>query len=158
MANANVKSLEAIDTFIESIAKLRHDCSKQADDVRQQLQRVSNWLEKELPEYWGNEKRLAEKKWSEARQELLRCEATTRAEDDSPCSVQKKLLRKATERRALCEERTRSIPQYAMEWSQFLQEFSSSVRQLDDLSESSLLNAWNRLQNILESLKKYANL
>ena len=149
MAEANVKSLEAIETFIESVAKLRHDTGKQTDDIRQQLQRVSAWLEKELPDYWSNEKRIAEKKWIEARQDLLRCEATTRAEDDSPCSIQRK---------ALCEERSRSIPRYALEWNRFVQEFSTNVRQLDDLSESSLLNAWNRLQSILESLKKYANL
>jgi hypothetical protein len=158
MAEANVKSLEAIEAFIESVAKLRHDTGKQTDDIRQQLQRVSAWLEKELPDYWSNEKRIAEKKWIEARQDLLRCEATTRAEDDSPCSIQKKVLRKATERKALCEERSRSIPRYALEWNRFVQEFSTNVRQLDDLSESSLLNAWNRLQAILESLKKYANL
>ena len=158
MAEANVKSLEAIETFIESVAKLRHDTGKQTDDIRQQLQRVSAWLEKELPDYWSNEKRIAEKKWIEARQDLLRCEATTRAEDDSPGSIQKKVLRKATDRKALCEERSRSIPRYALEWNRFLQEFSTNVRQLDDLSESSLLNAWNRLQAILGSLKKYANL
>jgi hypothetical protein len=43
-----------------------------------------------------------------------------------------------------------------MQWNRFLQEISTNVRQLDDLSESSLLNAWNRLQSTLDTLKKYA--
>jgi hypothetical protein len=158
MAEANVKSLEAIEIFAEAIAKLRHDTAKQTDEIRQQLHRVSSWLEKELPEYWGNEKRIAETKWIEARQELLRCEAKTRAEDESSCSVQKKMLKKATDRRILCEERVRTIPVLASEWNRFLQEFSTRVRQLDDLSESSLLNAWNRLQTTVQTLKKYAGL
>lgn len=156
MADAKVKSLEALEVFLDSVAKLRHDTAKQTDEIRQQLQRVSMWLEKELPEYWGNEKRIAETRWIEARQELLRCQAKTRAEDESPCSVQKKLLRKATERRHLCEERVRMIPDCAQQWNRFVQEISTNVRQLDDLSESSLLNAWNRLQATIETLRKYA--
>ena len=156
MAEAKVKSLEAIEMFLEKVAKLRHDTGKQTDEIRQLLQRVTVWLEKELPEYWGNQKRIAETRWIEARQELLQCQAKTRAEDETPCSIQRKMLRKATERRHLCEDRVRMIPECAMQWNRFLQEISTNVRQLDDLSESSLLNAWNRLQSTLDTLKKYA--
>ncbi len=157
MAEANVKSLAAIETFAESIAKLRHDTSKQIDEIRQQLQRVSSWLEKDLPDYWSNEKRIAERRWTEAREELLRCTAKARAEDESSCSIQRKMLRKATERLTLCEDRLRLIPTCLMQWNQFLQEISTDVRQVDDLSESTLLNAWTRLQSSIETLKKYAN-
>ena len=157
MADANVNSLEAIEVFAESIAKLRHETRKQVDEIRQQLQRVTTWLEKELPEYWSNEKRMAETRWTEAREELLRCTAKSRAEDVTSCSVQRKMLRKATERLALCEERMRLIPKCLMQWNQFLQEIATDVRQVDDLAESTLLNAGTRLQATLESLKKYAN-
>ena len=156
MADANVKSLEAIEIFAESISKLRHDVRKQVDEIRQQLQRVTSWLEKELPEYWSNEKRIAERRWTEAREELLRCTAKTRAEDVTSCSVQRKMLRKATERLALCEDRMRLIPRCLMQWNQFLQEIATDVRQVDDLAESTLLNAGTRLQSTLETLKKYA--
>lgn len=157
MADANVKSLEAIEVFAESIAKLRHETRKQVDEIRQQLQRVTTWLEKELPEYWSNEKRMAETRWTEAREELLRCTAKSRAEDVTSCSVQRKMLRKATERLALCEDRMRLIPKCLMQWNQFLQEIATDVRQVDDLAESTLLNAGTRLQSTLETLKKYAN-
>ncbi len=157
MADANVKSLEAIEVFAESIAKLRHETRKQVDEIRQQLQRVTTWLEKELPEYWSNEKRIAETRWTEAREELLRCTAKSRAEDVTSCSVQRKMLRKATERLALCEERMRLIPKCMMQWNQFLQEIATDVRQVDDLAESTLLNAGTRLQVTLDALKKYAD-
>jgi hypothetical protein len=45
MAEAKVKSLEAIEMFLEKVAKLRHDTGKQTDEIRQQLQRVTVWLE-----------------------------------------------------------------------------------------------------------------
>jgi len=156
MGEANVKSLEAIDRFIESIATLRHDTRKQVDEIRQQLHRVSQWLESELPEYWSNEKRLADKKFIEAREELLRCQAKSRAEDETSCSVQRKMLQKAVARRSLCEDRMRHIQQCEMQWKQFLQEISTDVRQVDDLAESTLNNAWTRLQGTLDVLKKYA--
>jgi len=156
MGKANVKSLEAIDRFIESIATLRHETRKQVDEIRQQLHRVSQWLESELPEYWSNEKRLADKKFIEAREELLRCQAKSRAEDETSCSVQRKMLQKAVARRSLCEDRMRHIQQCEMQWKQFLQEISTDVRQVDDLAESTLNNAWTRLQGTLDVLKKYA--
>jgi hypothetical protein len=55
----------------------------------------------------------------------------------------------------LCEERARLVPRLAMEWNRFLQEISPTVRQLEDLSETSLLNAWNRIQETVVILKKY---
>jgi hypothetical protein len=157
MAEAKVKSLEAIESFADSVAKLRHDSGKQVDEIRQQLQRVSNWLEKELPEYWSNEKRIAEARWTEARQDLLRCEAKSRESDKESCSVQKKLLRLATERRSLCEERARLIPKLAMEWNRLLEQTGPTVRQMDDLCETSLQNAWNDLQAIIAALKAYTD-
>lgn len=155
MAEANVKNIGAIELFAESIASLRNTTRKQADEIRGQFQRVSSWLEKELPDYWKNELRKAEKRWIEAREELMRCESKTRADDERSCSVQRKMLAKATERRQLCEQRVRSLPSLAMQWNQFLQEASTSLRQLDDLSESTLQTAFDRLQGTLETLRKY---
>lgn len=155
MAEANVKNLEAIEQFVDAIADMRQVTRKQADDIREQLSRISNWLEKALPDYWRNEYRVAENRWIEAREELLRCQAKTRAEDETSCSVQRKMLDRATQRRAVCEQRVRTVPHCAREWSQFLQDLSTTVRQFDDLSESTLQLALSRLQSILESLRKY---
>ncbi|MCY3008672.1 MAG: hypothetical protein NTY42_02435 [Planctomycetota bacterium] len=158
MAEANVKNIESLELFLDAIVSLRTGTRKQADEIREQLQRVSNWLEKELPDYWRNQHRIAENKWIAAREELMRCESKTRAEDERSCSVQRKMLAKATERRALCEHRVRTIPQLSLQWNQFYQEISLSVRHLDDLSESTLQNAISRLQSIVDTLKKYLEL
>jgi hypothetical protein len=155
MADANVRSLDAVERFASDISGLRTSTRKITDEIREQLQRVTNWVEKELPEYWRNELRLAEKRWVEAREDLLRCEAKSRAEDETQCSVQRKALARATERKALCEQRTRLIPELAREWSQFIQESSTQVRQLDDLAESTLQTAHNQLLFTIETLKKY---
>ena len=48
------------------------------------------------------------------------------------------------------------IPQLAMQWEQFLQESTLGVRQLEDLSDSLLPLANDRLGKMIETLKQYA--
>lgn len=155
MAEANVKNLEALEVFQEAITTLRDGSRKQVDDVREQLQRISSWLEKELPDYWHNEHRIAEKRWVEAREELLRCQAKSRSDEEMSCGVERKKLALATERRSLCEERLKILPKCAREWNQMLLDVQTDLRYLEDLSESALLLAGQRLADIIETLKKY---
>jgi hypothetical protein len=79
MAKANVESIEALEQFSGSIESLRDASRKNADDIRDQFQRVSMWLSKELPEYWADQLRISKKRWTAARQDLLRCQAKSRA-------------------------------------------------------------------------------
>jgi hypothetical protein len=156
MAEAKVQNIESIEAFCESLGNLRESARRQTDEIREQLQRVSHWLDRELPEFWGNELRIAQIRWTEARDDLRRCESKTRAEDERSCLLQRKNLERATARRNLCEQKTRLIPHLAMQWSQFLQDLALSVRQLEDMSESYLPLAIGRLQLTIEVLKKYA--
>ncbi len=156
MAKANVESIEALEQFSGSIESLRDASRKNADDIRDQFQRVSMWLSKELPEYWADQLRISQKRWTAAREDLLRCQAKSRAEDESSCMFERKALERATARRQLCEQRVRTIPQLAAQWDQFLQESALCVRQLEDLSDSLLPLAQNRLQTMIETLKQYA--
>jgi hypothetical protein len=155
MAKANVESIEALEQFSGSIESLRDASRKNADDIRDQFQRVSMWLSKELPEYWADQLRISQKRWTAAREDLLRCQAKSRAEDESSCMFERKALERATARRQLCEQRVRTIPQLAAQWNQFLQESALCVRQLEDLSDSLLPLAQNRLQTMIETLKQY---
>jgi hypothetical protein len=127
-----------------------------SDDIRDQFQRISMWLTKELPEYWADQLRISQKRWTEARGDLLRCQAKTRAEDETSCMFERKALERATARRQMCEQRVRLVPQLAMQWEQYQQESTLSVRQLGDLSDSLLPLAQARLQQMIETLKQYA--
>ncbi len=158
MAEANIKNLERIELFADAVVRLRDGARKNTDDIREQLQRVSLWLGQEMPEYWGNELRIAKNRWTEAREELLRCESKPRAEDETSCLVQRKALEKATARRNLCEQRVRLAPQLLLQWEQFAQEISVSVRHLEDMTESRLPLATTHLQQTIDLIKRYASL
>jgi hypothetical protein len=155
MAEANVKNLEGLETFAFAIARLCEGNRKNADDTREQLQRTTVWLTKEMPEYWSNQLRIAQKRWSETREDLLRCQSRSRAEDEESCILQRRALERATARRVLCEQRVKIIPTLASRWDQFMQEISLSLRQMEDLSESQLPLALARLQRTIATLKQY---
>jgi hypothetical protein len=155
MAEANVKNLESLEIFKAAIASLRDGSQKQIDEIREQLQKVSTWLEKELPDYWRNEFRISEKRWVEAREELLRCQAKSRADEETSCSLEQKKLVRATERRTLCEQRLKTLPKVAREWNQMLMDIQTDLRYFENLSESVLLVASDRLKDLIETLKKY---
>lgn len=156
MAKANVESFDALERFAGAIDALRDASRKNSDDIRDQFQRVSIWLSKELPEYWADQLRIAQKRWTQAREDLLRCQAKSRAEDESSCMFERKALERAAARRQLCEQRARVIPQLALQWEQFLQESTLCVRQLQDMSDSTLPLAHDRLQQLIDTLKQYA--
>jgi hypothetical protein len=156
MAKANVLSIDALERFARAIGALSDASGKNSDDIRDQFQRVSVWLAKELPEYWADQLRIAQKRWTQAREDLLRCQAKSRAEDETSCMFERKALERATARRQLCEMRVRMIPQLAQQWEQFLQESTLSIRQLQDMSDSTLPLAQERLQTLIDTLKQYA--
>jgi transposase len=156
MAKANVESIDALERFARAIGALSDASGKNSDDIRDQFQRVSVWLAKELPEYWADQLRIAQKRWTQAREDLLRCQAKSRAEDETSCMFERKALERATARRQLCEMRVRMIPQLAQQWEQFLQESTLSIRQLQDMSDSTLPLAQERLQTLIDTLKQYA--
>ena len=155
MAEANVKNLDGLETFASAIARLCEANRKNTDDAREQLQRVTVWLNKEMPEYWANQLRIAQNRWTEAREDLLRCQSRSRADDEVSCLVQRKALDRATERRSLCEKRVKILPTLVHRWDQFVQEISLSLRQMVDLSESQLPLAHARLQGTITTLKQY---
>lgn len=155
MAEANVKNLEGLELFATAIAQLADGNRKNTDDIREQLQRVTVWLTKEMPEYWENQLRIAQKRWTEAREDLLRCQSITRQGDESSHLVQRKALERANARRALCEQRVKMLPVLGSRWEQFMRETSLSIRQLEDLSDAHLPLAHVRLQQIVATLKQY---
>jgi hypothetical protein len=155
MAEANVKNLEGLEIFAAAVVRLCDGNRKNTDDVREQLQRVSVWLTKEMPEYWANQLRISQNRWTEAREDLLRCQSRARADDEESCLVQRKALERAAARRALCEQRVKILPVLASRWDQYLQEISLAVRQMEDLSEAQLPLAHARLQKMISTLKQY---
>lgn len=158
MADAHVRNIEALEEFLRQLGSTQEKLTNQQEETRGELQRVTFWMEKEAYEYWTAQFQLAKRKWVEARENLLRCESVTRADDKPACSEQRKKLDKCTFRVQTCEKKLKLLKKFQMEWQQMLHGLQLEVQHLSDVVESRLPVARHHLDRLLEPLRTYATL
>ncbi len=157
-STANVKSLASIDEFVKALALTQEELVRSSEDTENELNRVTDYLQKVAPEYWKKQYQRANERWSEAREALSRCEQVTREDERRPCTEQKKQLELAKRRVEFCESRIRNIKALSQQWQQEVLKIHSHVHHVLDIGESGLPNAQNALQQIMTPLRRYAEL
>ena len=155
---ANVKSIAALEHFEKCLALTSAELVRASDDIRIELDRVSSHLQKEAPAYWKQQFTRAQQCWAEARQALSLCEQVTRESERRPCTEQKKELLIAKRRVEFCEQRLRAVKALGAAWQQELLKIQSHNNQLMEVGQSGLPAAAVTLMQILNALRKYANL
>ena len=158
MADAHVRDLERLEHFLHQLHGFQERLTKQSDESRIELARSTRWIEQEAPDYWRGQDQLARRRWVEAREALLRCEAVTRADDKPACSELRKKLDICTQRVKLCETKLRQAKQFQLAWQQELQALQTKIQQLIDVTESRLPIARHHLDKLLEPLRRYVAL
>jgi hypothetical protein len=155
MADARVTDVEALSRFQEKIGETRTALAAQVEAALQQMHRMTRWVEEEAPGYWTQQLVAAERRWTEAREALARCESRSRASDTPACSSERKTLHLWTERKKLCQAKLTVAKQTAIEWQRLLPELDRKIRSLDELVQSGLPQAHHRLGKILLPLRSY---
>ncbi len=158
MADAQVRDLERLEHFLHQLHGFQERLTKQSDESRIELARATRWIEQEAPDYWHQQDQLARRRWVEAREALLRCEAVTRADDKPACSELRKKLDICTQRVKLCEYKLRQAKQFQLAWQQELQAIQTKIQQLIDVTESRLPIARHHLDKLLEPLRRYVSM
>ena len=67
---AHIESLESLKQFSTNLAKLRELTAREVEAIQIELRRLEFWLEEALPNYWEEQRRLANRRWAESRQVL----------------------------------------------------------------------------------------
>ena len=98
---AEVRSLAQLQNLRERCANSRTQTLQQIESLRGELQKLTRWLDDEATVYWQREMTIAERRWNECREALMRCQATVRADEQRPCTDERKRLERATQRREL---------------------------------------------------------
>ncbi len=158
MAEADVRNLEALEVFLQKLQGFQERLGKQQEETRSEMQRATHWIESESPAYWQEQDRLAKRRWVEAREALLQCQAVTRADDHPACTEHRKRLEKWTQRVKLCERQLRVIKQAQLEWDQEVQALRLKLQHVTDIVDSRLPLARHHLDSLLGPLRIYANL
>ncbi len=155
MADARVTDVEALSRFQEQIGETRTALAAQVEAALQQMHRMTRWVEEEAPSFWTQQLVAAERRWTEARESLARCESRSRASDTPACSAERKTLHLWTERKKLCQAKLALAKQTAIEWQRMVPELDRKIRSLDELVQSGLPQAHHRLGKILLPLRSY---
>ena len=155
---ANVQSLEQLERFSGQVVHLRTQLLKEIETLSLELRRLTTWIEQEAFQYWSNELTQSQRRLIECQQTLSRCMSYVRADEQRPCTEEKKRVRRAEERTNLCQQKLRVARAAATQWERERTKANAKIMRCRDLAESDLVVAQHQLRDQIERLRAYANL
>lgn len=156
--HAEVRSLAQLQNLRERCALSRTQTLQHIESLRSELQKLTRWLEEEATVYWQREMVLAERQWNECREALMRCQATVRADEQRPCTDERKRLERATQRREVCGKKLRAARDACLAWQQQVIKLNGRAEKIADLADAELLTTVHKLDAIISTLETYAQI
>ena len=88
----------------------------------------------------------------------MRCQATVRADEQRPCTEERKRLERATQRRQLCDSKVRAAREARLVWQKQVIKLGGRLEKTVDLADSELLATVHKLDAIVSTLEAYAQI
>lgn len=154
---ANVQSIDAIREFRNDLQEYNDAIRHAVDMLTTELFRAIDYFESDRSAYWPAQVRRASDKLAEARINLERCRVTTRPEEGRSCDEEKKALRRAKERLAYANERTKATKKWIVIVRKEVDEFRTRMAQVRFLNESELPRSIALLDRLAARLERYAS-
>lgn len=155
---ADVRSLQQLETFLIQTEAFRTKLLKEVDSLHVELRRLTQWVEQDAVDYWSGELIRAQHVLVECQSTLTRCMSYVREDERRPCTEEKKRLRKAEQRRALCEQKLKLTRAAAAAWERNRTKGRAQVQRCQDLADADIATAIQRLRSQLETLHQYTAL
>lgn len=156
--NADVRSLVGLETFLDKLAHFRTQLLKELDLLVVESRRLTGWLANDAHGYWSDELTKAQRVYVDAQQSLSRCMSYVRADEQRPCTEEKKRMLKAELRRELCELKLREVHTAINQWEREQAKNRGKIERCRDMADADLLVAIHHLRGQIERLETYANL
>jgi hypothetical protein len=156
--NAEVRSLAQLQNLRERCGLTRAQTLKEAEILQSELHKLSRWLTDEAARYWDYERAQAERWLKECQAALTRCQATVRADEQRPCTDERKRLELAVQRRTLCEAKARAVREAQLVWQQQLAKLRGRLQATVDMAESDLAVTLQQLSTLIATLETYAQI
>ncbi len=155
---ADMRSLDRLSQFLQELTQFRSQLLKEIEALELELRRITNWLNSDVIGYWTDEYTKAHRIFLEAERNLSRCLSYVRADEQRPCTEEKKRVQRAKMRRELCERQLKFATAATGRWENELTKNRTRVERCRDMADSDLLVAVHQLRSQLEHLESYANL
>lgn len=158
MSHARVQSIQAVADFQEYLQHFRRCLLKELEALESELGKVSGWMLEDAYDYWVRERQLIQRNLTEYQQQLSRCLSSVRADEQRPCTEEKKRVYRAQQRLQLCEDKIRKARAAVTQWETRKQKLRTRIEHCRDLADADLSVAGTRLGRHLGALESYANL
>ncbi|MBX3421427.1 MAG: hypothetical protein KF752_07710 [Pirellulaceae bacterium] len=158
MSGAKVFSLEALERFAQDLQLVRQSLLKELDGLELETRRLTGWIDNDADAYWRGQLQLSQRRLSEYSQQLSRCLASVRPNEQRPCTEEKKRVAREKERLQLCEQKIKQGQAASLRWQQHLLKVHTKLHRCRDLAEAELLVAHDRLKSHIERLINYTQL
>ncbi|MFN3188911.1 MAG: hypothetical protein ACE361_00175 [Aureliella sp.] len=155
---ADMRSLERLEEFLQEAKHFRGSSLKCIEDLNLELRRLTTWIEKEATEYWQQELVKSRRVFVEAQDALSRCMSYVREDERRPCTEEKKRVKVAKDRRALCEEKLQTARGAAKAWDRDRRKNQAKIQRCRDFAESEVTVAIHQLEAQVGTLQEYAGL
>ena len=156
MSSSNVRNIDSLETLHGQLIRLSSDWGNSLQEVRAVVQRAESYFGHDQAAYWRRQLQLAERALTEAKDNLARQQAATRAEDRAPASEATKRVRLAEQRARTCQAKVRLAKSVAIEIGQACEAVLGPLADIAQHCEVVLPNAARQLRILIEQLRNYA--
>jgi hypothetical protein len=157
MARANVRSLDSVQRFRPKVSKFEEDLAAALTSLRQEINRMLQWLDHDCPSYWQNQVRLGFDRVAEARTTLMRKQMITVAGHRAECIDEKKALAKAKQNLDIAQEKVQACRQWSIKAHRAADEYTARVGRVEQHVGKSLPRIKVMLDRMIAALESYAS-
>ena len=153
--SAEVRRVETIKRFRDHLVRYDQDLGQTLDAITASLHRLQTWIDQELPAYWNQQTRLAERALAEAEERLSQLTASVRPGDRPSATEAKQAVHQCRTRLRLCQDRQTKCRQIRLTLGCEMEKARGPLANVRQLAETDLPAAAGHLQTLLEQLHRY---
>lgn len=152
----NVQSIDSLRELRTAVMQLADSFAELSFDLRSEVTRTVEWITVIAPEYWRQQLQLAERRLSEALDNLAAMQATYGGHDKPAATEAKKRVTTLRTRVSLCNQRLQDIKRWSAEIERSANLMTSTCANLQQQAEAELPKGAARLSGWIKSLDAYA--
>ncbi len=156
MSSSNVRNIESLEAFHDGLVRLSADWETALQEVRIIVNRADEYFAQDRPRYWRQQGQLAERRLSEAKENLAQKRTSARIEDRPSATEAVQRVRACERRVRVCEAKVREAKSWSIAISQIGDQVLGPLADVAQHCEVGLPGAAIELRTLVEQLKAYA--
>ena len=153
--SANITSVEAVTRFLSILRDRRDRAADILSAHSQEMRRVLEWFERELPFMWNQELRRRYDRVSEKRTEYENCKLRAMKGERKTCFEEKKAYDKARYRLREAEEKIDVIARWRTKFGQEAEETRGRLGKFQNMLDGDVERTIALLERMIDSLEAY---